>query len=231
MKLLKFVGSAVTAFVLGFAGSANADTLQLSMTAGPGACAVSGDTSPLVLVVNTSTACWGATNQFNSEVATGFDFSTPNSPSIDLALNGSYTGSGAYGLTAYFSIVDVDAGGSGVNITLTGSIVNNSPPQGNVSWMICIDDGNTFGGQQQCTPVTPVAGPGGFSQLVLAGTVSGLYSVTIYEFLNPTSPVGVGGPGFSTDANAHAQAPEPGTLALLGIALAGLGFMRYRRQG
>ena len=160
----------------------------------------------------------GAFGVFNVVVSTGLDFSTPGSPSIDLALNAGSTGAGT--LRSWFSISDLDIGAGAHTLQLAGSITNNQAA--GVTWRICADDGNVVGGTQQCSAVT--VAPSGLSFLSLAANLTGTYSLTIFEFWAPTSATA----GLSLDGNLH-TAPEPATLAIIGLGLAGLGFARRKQ--
>ena len=93
-----------------------------------------------------------------------------------------------------------------------------------------LDETNSaFGTAIQLTNLGPL-GPNAFSQSASdSGIVfiGGSYSLTQVITIAHT---GVGTTSFDATLNGAGQVPEPSTIALLGLGLAGIGFSRKRKQ-
>jgi len=155
-------------------------------------------------VNNTSGSFLGS--PWSLAIAIGTDSTTAlGIPDIKFDLTATAARAGS--LTAVFSIDNLTYG-PGLHTVSVSSLID-SPYTSGILWQICLDDGNVLTAQTACT------GYGGVQDGLLAlpdTTVDGLFSLTIMGRLLDTSSTRL-------SVAAAQDAPEPGTLLLLGMAL------------
>ncbi len=132
-----------------------------------------------------------------------------------------------------FSFVDVSSGAGTLTLMFTDTDFTGTGPRpllaeiggttgGSVSYDVYADSSNTpFGMEQHLTSLSFGASPYAGGESALFNT-SGLYSLTQVITISHRA-AGV------SSGDAEARVPEPASMALLGLGLAGLGWARRRR--
>lgn len=233
MKLATFLSSSVAALAL-LAGPAHADLLQLRIIEGANqfditdgqsnanSCLNDGNGVAGVITVLCSSGVWLST------VTTGAGGNAL--PGDDLDLNSIVVSSSGPGtielwLTERFCVGSLDCTGptTGATVDWTGGIGGTT--QGTIEYWAYGDDNLFFAGSQLID--SGMSGGFAFADL-LAGSVTtgdGLYAVALRVLITHQ---GAGTTSF--DFQMH-KVPEPGTLALFGLGLLGLGVARRRNHG
>lgn len=176
-------------------------------------------------LISFNSALGGSVGNFNVNVTTGISkpiIGSPQFPQLDLnSVNVSGSGAGS------ISIEVTDT-----NFTVSGNALFASDvggtTQGSVSVSTFVDDSNTaFGQATSLADLGPFSGPGtqAFSgSSANYATLAPFSSATIVALITHTEP------GQITSFDAAITVDAPGTLALLGIGLVGLGLASRRRQ-
>lgn len=202
--------------VLCATGTANATSfLSLNDNQGHFA-AASGSADTLSLSVNDSSGPF-AGSPWTVAFATGNNNTgVVGLPSISLDVTSTSSQAGI--LFGLFSIDDLTFGSAPHVFSLNSSILNLSNSAG-VDWQVCVDGGNRLGAQTDCSGFHSAS----LGALTFAPTVQGTFSFTLMTRFTADGPA-----TFNISSQATDPIPEPGTLALVGIALLGLGRVRRR---
>ncbi len=165
---------------------------------------------------------FGPVGIFNINIDTGLSnpvLAAPY-PHMDLSVTATSTGAG----TLVVELSQTGFSNSGVQNFNThwGPVVGAG---GTSSLEIFVDlADNLFGGGTKVADLGPVSSPGAFFGVSGLAPTDPSYSVTLRWTITHTLA------GSPTTGNAEFQIPEPGTLALFGVGLLGLGFLSRRRS-
>jgi hypothetical protein len=161
----------------------------------------------------------GAVGAYNVNVTTGIGGGVSPTFLMDLNSVNLQTGSGAHSLEILLS----DTGFTSIG-QVTGAWGGTLSGLGTVSASAAYSLTNTlFAQTTSLGSAGPFSGPAFSTSLSGAAIASSPYSLTQRIFLSSTGPLSYSG-------DFELQIPEPGTLALLGLALGGLGFSARRRS-
>lgn len=226
MKAFKLFAAATIACLGSAPLASNATTLQLCLFDGvTQTCVIdgaAGDANPVAGVVTFI----GSIGVWNINVSTGQGDATTAGLELDLNSLNNSTAAGTLRLT--LTETDLNWGASGP-LTLNGGIGGTT--DGNVSFALLADDDNLLYSDPLYSGTTvfsggPIAG-GSFGQFAAGGSGTvGLTDPFSLTLLVDIVHFGRGNTSFDIQANV----PEPGTLALLGFGLLGLGMRRRRTR-
>jgi len=225
---------AAAAFVAGMtvAGIASAaPQLQLSLDDGSGNSALLIDVAATgLLSLNGPFGNWTV----NVTTGTGFPVTgTLQEPVIDLNSVNVATGSGGQLVIKLTQIGLTSSTATGPFLAELGGTITSQSVGASLEYKAYVDSTNAvFGTQTLIGESTFGAGAFAFSQSTVAPT-GPLYSMTeIVTLRAPSGTAGGTNVAFSFDGSLgyESSVPEPGTLALLGLGLAGLAATRRRKQ-